>query len=199
MQDTHRKILQAAIRLFTEQGYAATPTRQIAEEAGVNEVTLFRHFGSKEALFQEAIQANSAVPRLAKGLESEMTGDLAADLTRLGEGFFRTMLERRKAILMTLWEAERQPEIRPLVARIPAAQRRILSVYLQNQIEAGRIRPVNPETAAQAFLGMFMAYAINQALMPPEASSIPPTAIAEQFVHIFLHGIQTNINKGNAP
>lgn len=47
---THEALRRAALELFAEQGYGATGTVQIAERAGVSEMTLFRHFASKEAL-----------------------------------------------------------------------------------------------------------------------------------------------------
>lgn len=47
---THRALRQAALELFAERGYNAAATAQIAERAGVSEMTLFRHFPSKEAL-----------------------------------------------------------------------------------------------------------------------------------------------------
>lgn len=47
---THEALRQAALELFTERGYDATGTAQIAQRAGVSEMTLFRHFPSKEAL-----------------------------------------------------------------------------------------------------------------------------------------------------
>lgn len=47
---THEALLQAALELFEEYGYDATGTAQIARHAGVSEMTLFRHFPSKEAL-----------------------------------------------------------------------------------------------------------------------------------------------------
>ena len=50
--DTSKKIMHEALKLFSEQGYYPTTTKQIAEEAGVNELTIFRHFGSKSNLFQ---------------------------------------------------------------------------------------------------------------------------------------------------
>lgn len=50
--DTSEKIMKVALNLFSEQGYYPTTTKQIAEEAGVNELTIFRHFGSKSNLFQ---------------------------------------------------------------------------------------------------------------------------------------------------
>ncbi len=51
--DTRSKIIDAALELFATNGYTTTTTKLIADVAGVNEVTIFRHFGTKEALFQE--------------------------------------------------------------------------------------------------------------------------------------------------
>lgn len=53
--DTRDKILEAALELFSQNGYHATTTRKIAELAEVNEVTLFRQFNSKQKLFLEII------------------------------------------------------------------------------------------------------------------------------------------------
>ncbi len=47
---THEALLLAALELFEEHGYDATGTAQIARRAGVSEMTLFRHFPTKEAL-----------------------------------------------------------------------------------------------------------------------------------------------------
>lgn len=47
---THAALRQAALELFAERGYDATTTTQIAHRAGVTEMTLFRHYGTKEAL-----------------------------------------------------------------------------------------------------------------------------------------------------
>ncbi len=54
--DTRSKIIDAALELFATNGYTTTTTKLIADAAGVNEVTIFRHFGNKEALFQEVIR-----------------------------------------------------------------------------------------------------------------------------------------------
>lgn len=53
---TRTKIMNVALKLFSEQGYDSTTTSQIASEAEVNEVTIFRHFKTKENLFQETTQ-----------------------------------------------------------------------------------------------------------------------------------------------
>jgi AcrR family transcriptional regulator len=57
-------ILDAALRLFSQKGFLGATTRQIAREAGVAEVTLFRRFGSKEELFAEVIRGYSFLPAM---------------------------------------------------------------------------------------------------------------------------------------
>jgi AcrR family transcriptional regulator len=47
---THEALKRAAFELFAERGYEATATAHVAERAGVSEMTLFRHFPTKEAL-----------------------------------------------------------------------------------------------------------------------------------------------------
>ena len=54
---TRTQLLEAAARIYSEAGFRGATTRRIADEAGVNEVTLFRLFGSKGALIAEAVRA----------------------------------------------------------------------------------------------------------------------------------------------
>lgn len=51
---TRQALRDAAIELFAERGYDRTTVRDIATRAGVNQALLFRYFGSKEALFEDA-------------------------------------------------------------------------------------------------------------------------------------------------
>jgi len=48
--ESRERILAAAARVYAEHGFRGATTRRIAEEAGVNEITIFRQFGSKAAL-----------------------------------------------------------------------------------------------------------------------------------------------------
>jgi AcrR family transcriptional regulator len=49
------QLLEAAAQVYAESGYHGATTRRIASVAGVNEITLFRHFGSKDVLLREAL------------------------------------------------------------------------------------------------------------------------------------------------
>ena len=58
---SRERILEAAGRVYSKHGFRGATTRLIAAEAGVNEVTLFRTFGSKGALLEAVLEANDHV------------------------------------------------------------------------------------------------------------------------------------------
>ncbi|MBK5253423.1 MAG: TetR/AcrR family transcriptional regulator [Peptostreptococcaceae bacterium] len=55
-EERREQILEAAMKLFVEKGYKGTTTLQIAKEAEITEVTLFRHFSSKQEILLEGIE-----------------------------------------------------------------------------------------------------------------------------------------------
>ena len=56
MNDRRAKIAEVALRLFIKRGYHATSTRLIAQEAGVSEGLIFRHYNNKEGLLKELLE-----------------------------------------------------------------------------------------------------------------------------------------------
>jgi len=69
---TRARLIQAALELFTVQGVTETTTRQIAELAQVNEVTLFRHFGNKQGLLLAVIEDSGVFTRLGESLKAQV-------------------------------------------------------------------------------------------------------------------------------
>lgn len=85
--DTQARIVQAALALFAEKSYEAATTQAIAQRAGVTEKTLFRHFGSKDALFQRTVY-----PALFRLLQPIAIQEFQAMLrARQGGGFRETI------------------------------------------------------------------------------------------------------------
>ncbi len=68
---TRARLIQAALELFTAQGFTETTTRQIAELAQVNEVTLFRQFGNKQGLLLAAIEDSGVFTHLGETLKEQ--------------------------------------------------------------------------------------------------------------------------------
>jgi AcrR family transcriptional regulator len=186
--DTRQRILVAAAQVFAEKGYARATTRLLAEAAGVNEVTLFRHFGSKEGLFAAIIETYAA-PALSTAIAAQLTGDYRQDLLTMGTRVLDTLLERSEAMRLMLCEAEQFPEVRQVMAQNPRQLRQALAGYLRQQMAQGRVRPLNPEVAAQAFWGMFFAYTVSMWLLDePLDAGLSTEELVAEFVDIFVQG-----------
>jgi AcrR family transcriptional regulator len=101
--------LEAARDLFARQDYRSTTTREIAELAGVAEHLLFRHFGSKAALFREALVVPfiEFVDDFAARWSSIVAEDPAADdVTREFLGALYDLFREHRGLIMTLWAAD---------------------------------------------------------------------------------------------
>ena len=190
IEETKQRIIQAAAQAFGKMGYDGATTRAIAEAAGVNEVTLFRHFGNKKNLYVAMIDQYSALPDLRAALEEQMTGNYHQDLLILGNHYFTMMLKRRKNILMSMCAAERLPEIREAIAQPPTQQQQMLSDYLRQQTARGTVRDLpNPELVAKVFFGMLFEFAISQPLLAgTPLEHIPPEEVVAQVVDVFVRG-----------
>lgn len=82
---TRRALLTAAGELFTEHGYDRTSVRSIADRAGVNQALLFRHFGSKDALYAR-VAAERALSVLHGGPPEELLERLLRSILARGSG-----------------------------------------------------------------------------------------------------------------
>ena len=188
VDETRQRILRSASQVFAEKGYARATTRALAAAAGINEVTLFRHFGNKQNLFAAVIDEYAA-SAITKSLERQLTGDYAADLVVMGTELLQTLLERGDAVRLMLCEAAHFPEVRKVLAQNPRQLRQALAGYLQSQMRAGSVRQLHAEAAAQAFWGMFFAYSISLGLLAePVDPEMTHKELAAQFVDVFVNG-----------
>ncbi len=187
-KSTRQRILTAAQDVFGDLGFARATTRGIAATAGITEVTLFRHFGNKKALFKAVMQRQAIGPVLI-AVKASLTGDYRADLLRIGHFFIGVMVKRHGQIRLMLCEASHFPDVAEVMADNPRRLRQLLAGYLEEQMAAGVVRPGHAEAMAQAFWGMFFAWGIgqgvlNQALEP----ELDNEGLVEQFVDLFVAG-----------
>ena len=78
---TRGRLLDAAARLFAEQGYESTSTQQILDAAGTSRGALYHHFATKQAIFEAVFErvSNEAIARASRGTTS---GSALEALTR---------------------------------------------------------------------------------------------------------------------
>lgn len=188
-EKTRGRILEAALKVFGSRGYSGATTRAIAAEAGVNEVTLFRHFNSKRNLFMEMIADYYDSSGLKTMRPETLSGDCRQALTALGTRILSILAARRGLYGLLLSEVERQSEVRDAVIQIPRQVRGLLTQYFRIQMSEGKLRDLNPEVMAQAFMSMFMAFVLYETIFAePPVANVSNQDIVAQFVDIFMEG-----------
>jgi AcrR family transcriptional regulator len=107
---TKEKIIDAAFGLFSQKGYLGTTTKEIALHAGVSEVTLFRHFGSKESIFEEVIQSKSFLPDLKNLIPKLENLSLKDTLLEIATENIKKLIMKKGAIKIFFSEVDRYPQ-----------------------------------------------------------------------------------------
>ncbi|QRX63485.1 TetR/AcrR family transcriptional regulator [Dysgonomonadaceae bacterium zrk40] len=102
---TEEKIIRAADKIFTQKGYAATRTREIAEEAGTNLALLNYYFGSKEKLFKNVVREKLKMLLSAMGpIASDEAIPIDEKIRMISENYTRLLLENEDLPLFILNE-----------------------------------------------------------------------------------------------
>jgi len=194
---TKEKILDATIALVSQKGYLGATTREIAHGAGVTELTLFRHFGTKEKLFEACLNRNTFLPTL-KELMPDLDGMSYEDALRTVGRSFLLSLKARKAIVKIM-QAEmcRYPDkMRKMSGTFFDEMLGTLAGYFTARQRKGELRSFPPEVAARMFLGMLFSYFRTEEIMRGVdiTKKGRMEAAVNGFVDIFVHGTTAGKN-----
>ena len=181
------ELLGAAARVYAEAGYRGATTRRIALAAGVNEITLFRHFGSKDALLREAL-ARSQDPHNDELLPETPSNPMAELLA--WAGCHITDMRGRQALIRTcMGEFAEHPGLFVPENSGPVRAARALTQYLTRLRQRGLARAeFDPSAAAALLIGTLFADAMGRDIMPDLYANHPDKALKE-YIALFLRGI----------
>ena len=180
-EETKQRILKAVRALWEEGGFPAITTRAVAATAKVNEVTLFRHFGSKEGLIRAMI--DDVIGRLDSRnlVAADEAPTLAADLEHWARTYVEQTLPIADVMLLNLVEATRDPESSPwpqeFATRLPQA----LARHLESLQARGRISAVPCEEVARYFYAALFAHVVSARARPNFDADALSTNIAGTF------------------
>ncbi|HEX7066001.1 MAG TPA: TetR/AcrR family transcriptional regulator [Bacillales bacterium] len=188
-KETRERIFQAALAIFSKKGYSATTTREIAAHAGVTEVTLFRHFGTKEYLFQEAILRFSPASILTDELDEKLTGDLHHDLKLLAKRYLTNAMENVEQIRIGVMEAPRNPELARAVCQIPIRLTSHLAAHLEEISKKGEMPEQNFKLKAQMFYNVLFQNVFSACTVPAIRFDFDEEEFIETLVSLFVNGL----------
>lgn len=188
-RDRRAAIVAAARRSFLEKGYAATSMSGLLQTLGGSKATLWSYFRSKEELFAAVIEDLTASFRQQIETELLTPGELEQTLVNFCRSFMRRLSQPDGVATWRLIMAEssRFPEVGQIFYRQAAGHvERALAGYIQQQIDAGRLRNEGPMEMARLLIGMHKAGLHRRLWGVEPADGAGSEAEARRFVGYFL-------------
>lgn len=193
------EIIQAALSLFVERGFAGTRMEEVAARAGVTKGTVYLYFESKEDLFRAAVE-ESLVPLIEAGerLVEEESPSQAELFRTLVASWWDLMSEPPLSGLPKLMMAEAAnfPEVTRFYSeQVAKRSRRMFARVIERGMERGEFREMNVSNAvrlAVAPLNWALAYGHSLACYDP---AFDLESFVEDHVDVFLRGIAKDPEK----
>jgi AcrR family transcriptional regulator len=185
---SRQKLLAAAARIYGESGFRGATTRRIADEAGVNEVTLFRLFGSKSALIAEALREHAPRRTDPVSLPDEPT-DPERELTAWCDAQLAHLRAARSMIRKAMGEIEEHPEMAPCMSEGTQCAFRELREYgMKLKHRGAAISDAEVHAAAAMLISALFADAMGREMMPTLYPQ-PETDAAALYTRLFLRSV----------
>jgi TetR/AcrR family transcriptional regulator len=146
-QDRPGELLEAALDLFVEKGFAATRVEEVALRAGVSKGTLFLYFPSKEDLFKAVVREN-VVATVAQGAAelAQYQGSASELIERMMLQWWRRYGATKASGIskLVMSEASNFPDLADFFrTEVVTPAHALVRTVLQRGIDLGEFRPVN--------------------------------------------------------
>ncbi|MBM0741425.1 TetR family transcriptional regulator [Phormidium sp. CLA17] len=166
-RSTRQRLIQSALELFATQGVTETTTRQIAELAEVNEVTLFRQFGNKHGLLLAVIEEAAVFKQFGQALvrqasETASLNDIYESLKAYATACLQAIESVPAVVRSVVGEAgQYPPENRAALGKGFTQANRYVADYFAMVIEQGHLQTHLPaEKLASLLNGLLLGYAV---------------------------------------
>ncbi len=201
LNDTCKKILDAATKVFTSKGYNGATTSEIAKEAGFSEGTIYKYFKTKKELFLSLfipVTMEMKLPEALDSLEEILKKKKDCSEEEVMKAIFESRLDlirKNKDILqLILYESRFHPEIRDLlINKLAIKARKILVNYIDDRKKQGKYKNVDSGVAARSLASMFAAHIMWMEVVSKYASEdeiIPREKDLDDLIKLFLYGIK---------
>lgn len=190
------QILQAALEVFTQKGYAAATIPEISRAAGVAAGTIYLYYPSKRELFVAVVKGFILTTPLLNLLSQMPRGDLPTILKNVVKERFDLIKNPGFArVPLIMSEVQRDPELKtiwlrdflhPLLGQI--------EMMVRMMGTTGKFRKYQPEVLVRVFGGMFMGFLLLRIVEGDTSplNKLDHDKVADDIVNFLLHGVMNN-------
>jgi AcrR family transcriptional regulator len=191
------ELLEAALTLFVEKGFAATRAEEVARLAGVSKGTLYLYYPSKEALFKAVIQAY-LTQVLVEGEEiiDQFQGPTSELMHKLAHTWWARVGASPAAGLLVLMMAEAHtfPDLTQFyMDKVVAPSHALLARVVQRGIDRGEYRHVDTTSVVHALIApmqYLILYRHCTAACALNPVPLEPASFMDQQIDLLLRGLE---------
>ena len=179
------RILTSAAGMFANFGYNGVSTRDIASGAGVNEVTIYRHYPRKRDLYVAVLDAELQQVKLRGDLLSRIAEaqDAKTAVTRTMELILATLANRQDLLrLMQYCSLEMGEDIDPLLRKHLGELIEVIARYLEPWVSRGELRCANAKSLVLSLVAIILSHRTLHRLFSGEGSN--PEALFEAYAEL---------------
>ncbi len=195
-QDRPGELLEAALDLFVEKGFAATRVEEVAARAGVSKGTLFLYFPSKEDLFKAVVRENLVTTVTQGAAEAAQFQGSSGELIEwlMLQWWHRYGATKASGISkLVMSEASNFPDLAAFFqSEVITPAHALVRNVLQRGMERGEFRPVNLELALHSVMAPLLFLVMWKHSMGPCCPSheqIDPEAFISQHAQLMARGL----------
>lgn len=200
-EDRREQILNVAMSLFARHGFEGTTTRQIAEQARVNEAIIFRHFPSKEDLYWAIIRRRCCHEGRNRMIEERIAAggsDLEIFSSIAEQMLARTRADENITRLLLFTALERHQLSQQFFQTYVAQQYHSLAAYIRRRVAQGAFRDVDPMLAARGFLGMVIyQYLVQELFGGKRQGDYDAAVVGRTLAELWLRGMVSESGRRN--
>ena len=172
MRGTEDKIMDAAMELVIEKGYSDMTTLDIAERAGVNEVTLFRRFGSKKEIVLAALETKRWIPVLDTDFTDGLVWELRDDLERFLQQYCGQVTPQLVRLSIGLRSPQIFADTAAYIMKVPSSYMEALTAYFAAMQEKGECKEGDPRAFSLSLFSAALGFVFLQASFGKQLSSL---------------------------
>ncbi|MBT1280326.1 TetR/AcrR family transcriptional regulator [Thermoanaerobacter sp. CM-CNRG TB177] len=184
------RIVVSTLKLISEKGYKSATTKNIAEEAGVNEVTIFRCFGSKKDIVLYALKELELLKPVNEKILDKCTWNLKEDLIMLAHEYHKNFTEEKAKIMMGLRSPEIFEEVKEYLMKIPKGFKEVLIKYFEKMYEKGLLNTDNFELLAFAFMSLNFGFILMNVSYGNKLIGFGDSEFVKKTIEIFVRGVE---------
>ncbi len=152
-EETRTRILDAAQCLFAVQGFDATPTKAIAEHAGVPNGLIFYYFPTKKVLLETLIAERNMLPDIQAIVNVPVRADVHATLVTLAKNYLKVLKQHEELSRIMLREFRSHEDIAANFKTLREGQLHLITAYMEESMRVGGLQPIKDvQVMARVFL-----------------------------------------------